>query len=136
MILDLDGFKAINDAHGHAAGDASLRRFGGIVAQWMRHGDVAARMGGDEFGVLLPSAQLAEGLRRAEELRAAVRRESVQWDGRTLPLSVSIGVAQWDPQTRTRQDDLTAEADRALYKAKQEGRDCVACISTLLPLGG
>lgn len=136
LILDLDGFKAINDAHGHAAGDASLRRFGGIVAQWMRHGDVAARMGGDEFGVLLSSAQLAEGLRRAEELRAAVRRESVQWDGRTLPLSVSIGVAQWDPQTRTRQDDLTAEADRALYKAKQEGRDCVACISTLLPLGG
>lgn len=136
LILDLDGFKTINDAHGHAAGDASLRRFGGVVAGWMRHGDLAARMGGDEFGVLLPGAALTEGLRRAEELRAAVRREAVDWEGRRLPLSVSIGVAQWDPKGRTRQDDLTAEADQALYKAKQEGRDCVACISTLLPLGG
>ncbi|WP_127089442.1 GGDEF domain-containing protein [Aquabacter cavernae] len=136
LILDLDGFKTINDAYGHAAGDACLRTFGAILTGRLRRSDVAARMGGDEFGILLPDTCIADGLQVAESLRRAVRSESVPWKEGALPLSVSIGVAQWDPASRTSQDDLAAEADRALYKAKQDGRDCVGCISSLLPQSG
>ena len=120
VLLDLDGFKAFNDAHGHPAGDVVLHAVGETLREHVRPGDVAARHGGEEFAVLMPGAD-AEGARAcAERLREAIA-------GRTWPLrpiSASFGVATL--MTGRPAVDLVEQADRALYRAKRLGRDRVA----------
>ncbi len=123
LLLDLDGFKGINDGYGHAAGDECLRQFSLAAQSRLRTGDLLARMGGDEFCVVLPQTTLREGAMIARHVLEACRAVTMQWQGRQIALSTSIGVAQWRPEIAKFPDRLIAAADRALYAAKRDGRN-------------
>ncbi len=123
LMIDLDDFKDINDSHGHAAGDECLRLFTRIAGTRLRAGDLLARMGGDEFCVVLPSTTLREGAMIARHVLEACKGETVQWNGVPLALSTSIGVAQWRPEIGLQAERLLAAADRALYTAKKDGKN-------------
>ena len=120
--VDVDHFKAINDSHGHQAGDEVLVEVSRRLAEAVRGGDELARWGGDEFVVLLPDTDKAGALRAAERLRASVAAVPIPVAGGELPITVSVGWAHWAGDTP---DDLLARADRALYRAKDAGRDTV-----------
>jgi diguanylate cyclase (GGDEF)-like protein/PAS domain S-box-containing protein len=122
-VLDADHFKAINDAHGHAAGDEALRGLVRAARKNLRASDVLARYGGEEFVLLMPQTGLDEATRAAERMRAAVAEEKVVYEGREIALTVSIGVA-----TRAADESVEAllnRADAALYRAKDAGRNRV-----------
>lgn len=127
LILDLDRFKDVNDRHGHAAGDASLRAFAAQLQQAFPGDDeLAARLGGEEFGVLLAGASLDAAVVRADAFRQRFAGTPVQTeDGKSLQLSVSIGVAAFEPQRHHDSDALYHAADSALYDAKAAGRNVV-----------
>jgi diguanylate cyclase (GGDEF)-like protein len=118
-IIDVDHFKLVNDEHGHAAGDAALVRLAALVRANTRAGDVFARVGGEEFALLLADTDLDQAASLAEGLRGLLRRETA-YD--PVPLTVSIGVAAADAEG---QADVMLAADRALYGAKRAGRDRV-----------
>lgn len=123
LLIDLDGFKSINDGHGHAAGDACLRHFSNVIQERLRVGDLFARMGGDEFCVVLPSTTLREGEVVARQLVEASRATRIDWNGTRIPLTSSIGVAQWTLDIGKVAHSLVVAADGALYAAKFGGRD-------------
>ncbi|MDO8981036.1 MAG: GGDEF domain-containing protein [Afipia sp.] len=123
LMIDLDEFKEVNDNHGHAAGDECLRAFTRVAGNRLRTGDLLARMGGDEFCVLLPSTTLREGAMVARHILEACQGEVVQGNGISLALSASIGVAQWRPEIGLHAERLIAAADRALYTAKKDGKN-------------
>ena len=126
MMLDIDHFKAFNDVHGHAGGDALLARFGTLLAEHSRGEDIACRYGGEEFTLILPEAPAEAALQRAEAIRAAVEAMRVEHMGRELPqVTVSIGVATF-PADGQDPESLLQAADQALYRAKREGRNRVA----------
>jgi two-component system cell cycle response regulator len=120
--VDVDHFKAINDTHGHQAGDQVLADVARRLAGAVRGGDELARWGGDEFVAILPGPDKPGALRAAERLRAAVAAAPVQAAETELAVTVSVGWAHWSGDTP---DDLLARADRALYRAKDAGRDTV-----------
>lgn len=123
LMLDLDDFKAFNDTHGHAAGDALLRAFAARLGKSIRAADIACRYGGEEFAVILPDATLDQSFARAEQVRVATRAMSVVFEGAPLPgVTISIGVAAWPKHGRS-PDALMRAADAALYAAKASGRD-------------
>ena len=125
IMFDIDHFKRLNDTCGHEAGDAALRELGAFLQANLRGGDVACRYGGEEFVFLLPEASLDDTRRRAEQLRQAVKRLPVSHRGQSLgPLILSLGVAAFPRHGETGEALLRA-ADRALYRAKNEGRDRV-----------
>jgi len=123
-ILDLDHFKPINDRYGHIAGDAVLRQFSDILRAHVRADDIAARIGGEEFAVLLPETSIEEGQRFADRLRNAVADAEFRPGGEPRRITVSIGLAAMEPQRDTR-SALMRAADTALYRAKEEGRNTV-----------
>lgn len=126
LMLDLDHFKRINDNWGHAAGDKVLTEFARLVSEQLRPRDIFGRLGGEEFGILLPEAGLDEAVSVAERIRAAVARSPAELDaGPSVPISVSIGVSVIDGVTGACLDALMARSDRALYGAKAEGRNAV-----------
>lgn len=133
-IFDLDRFKAINDCLGHAEGDRALVRFSSLLATECRSFDVPGRLGGEEFGLLLGGANAEGAVAFAERLRS--RLELLNLHDET-PFTVSIGVAQLDVHAEDIEAMMLA-ADRALYRAKDEGRDrvCVADSPKLAPLPG
>ena len=116
-MLDVDHFKRYNDSHGHQAADAALQQLAKLMAAMLRAEDIVCRFGGEEFVVVLPDCSLADGARRADEMRQRVR--SV-----ISGISVSIGVAAWPQHGRAWEVVLRA-ADDALYKAKSGGRNLV-----------
>lgn len=125
LVLDLDHFKSVNDGHGHAVGDACLR----IFADTLQHAfpsppDLPARLGGEEFAVLVGSGRLDDTVRRADVLRLALPEISCR-EGAGVPLYVSIGAARFDPERHIDPDELYREADAALYRAKAQGRNRV-----------
>lgn len=125
LLLDLDKFKAVNDTHGHDAGDEVLKGVSRLLQSRLRAEDIVCRHGGEEFVVVLPQTTPAATIERAEEIRAAVRALPVLYRGRTLgPLTVSIGVATVPSQGDTIASLMEA-ADAALYRAKARGGDCV-----------
>jgi two-component system, cell cycle response regulator len=120
--VDVDHFKAINDTHGHEAGDQVLAEVAHRLAGAVRGGDELARWGGDEFVAILPGTDKPGALRAAERLRAAAAVAPIQAAGTALDVTVSVGWADWEGDTP---DDLLARADRALYRAKDTGRNQV-----------
>jgi two-component system cell cycle response regulator len=122
ILLDADRFKALNDRHGHGAGDDVLRGLADRLRSRMREEDVVARFGGEEFLVILPDTGATGAATAAEDLREAVAAEPFDVGRFALPLTVSAGWATWGGESLER---LIARADRGLYAAKEAGRDCV-----------
>jgi diguanylate cyclase (GGDEF)-like protein len=134
LVIDLDGFKMINDTHGHAAGDACLQHFTLMAQTRLRPGDMLARTGGDEFCIVLPSSTLREGAIIARRVLEVCRDDAEASAGNDIPIAVSIGVAQWNRQMGTFPDRLIAAADHALYAAKKEGKNRYAVYHPAPPL--
>lgn len=125
LAFDLDHFKAINDRHGHAAGDAVLRHFAGLAREVLGHRALLARIGGEEFAALLPATDTTEARGCAETLRQRFAAQPAGEAGVAIPATVSIGLARCEPG----ESDLArllSEADRALYAAKSLGRNRLA----------
>lgn len=126
ILLDIDHFKAINDTFGHPAGDACLRALADMLRPRIdRAGDILARYGGEEFVIALTGVNLAGAIALAEELRRATDRLRVEFDGKPLRFTASFGVVSAMPHATLSLEDLVAAADRALYAAKHDGRNCV-----------
>ena len=123
-VLDLDHFKHINDTHGHAGGDAVLKVFADILRESLRDSDTPARIGGEEFAVLLTSTSLEESLTALERIRAALDRHAIELGAQCVFATVSIGAVQWRAQ-HLDVDSMLVQADQALYHAKRQGRNRV-----------
>ncbi len=124
LVVDIDHFKRVNDRFGHAAGDRVLTAVAGTLSAAVREGDTAARLGGEEFVVVLPGAGREQALARAEHIRREVAGTGHLLDGEAVSVTVSIGVAVC-PAVGTSRAELIEAADRALYAAKSGGRDRV-----------
>ncbi len=125
MMLDIDHFKKINDSYGHAIGDDVLIEFCQICQQHVRNIDFVARIGGEEFVVLMPETDLKQAYILAERIRAAIDEHTVIVDDEAIRFTVSIGVAEWSSSGCKYFDDLLECADQRLYAAKQIGRNRV-----------
>ncbi len=125
MILDLDGFKAINDRHGHDAGDRVLKCFATRAKEIIRETDLLCRLGGDEFVIVMPGTGLRGGLEIAERIRAAIASDgfAVETGGQPIAVTVSAGLAESAGGSSIA---LLRRADRALYRSKQDGRNRVS----------
>jgi diguanylate cyclase (GGDEF)-like protein/PAS domain S-box-containing protein len=119
--LDLDRFKAVNDTSGHTAGDSMLREIAGILKEKLRDSDVVARVGGDEFGMLLIGCPLEKARQIADDVCAAIRDYRFVWRDKIFTVGVSVGLVQIGPESGSIEDMLSA-ADSACYIAKQQGR--------------
>ncbi|MDB4908370.1 MAG: hypothetical protein JWO05_3154 [Gemmatimonadetes bacterium] len=124
IICDVDHFKAVNDGHGHEAGDAVLRRVAKILQDGVRTVDVCARYGGEEIAMLLPQTSTQGAVELADRLRRAIAQHPLEWQGTAVAVTASFGVACY-PETARGRDSLFPSADRALYEAKSAGRNCV-----------
>jgi diguanylate cyclase (GGDEF)-like protein len=123
-LLDVDRFKAINDTHGHPAGDAVLQAIAAELRRVTRGGDVLGRFGGEEFAVLMPETSLAKARQAGERLRAAIARRAIDLpDGTSMRVTISVGVALLGGTEGC--DHLISRADAALYEAKAGGRNLV-----------
>ncbi len=124
LLVDLDDFRAINNTHGHQAGDRALVAIAAALRASLRTGDSAGRLGGDEFAALLPEADLSEALAVAERARVAVAGIALPTGDAMIHATTSLGVAVLPRHARAR-DALIAAADQAAYAAKDAGKDCV-----------
>lgn len=127
LMLDLDGFKYVNDALGHQTGDALLRKLGAAIAEVVRESDLLARIGGDEFAVLLPHTDAPGAIEVGRKVVEAVQRNGVVTgpNGR-VEVTASVGLTSWDRQTLTDAETILAEADIAMYDAKDAGKNRVS----------
>ncbi len=124
-MIDIDHFKQVNDSYGHLAGDHILRELAQRCRQHLRDVDILARYGGEEFGLILPETPYQAALLAAERLRQTVMAMPFLVDGQQLTLTLSIGVATFQPVSHPDPSSLIADADRALYLAKRRGRNRV-----------
>lgn len=118
IYFDLDGFKAINDAFGHAAGDAALNHVSSLLVGNVRESDIVGRLGGDEFGVILAKADQAQAEKKARLLSDLFLAQPFEWNGKPLPLSFAYGVHAFKKGEDA--DVALANADKAMYAAKRE----------------
>jgi diguanylate cyclase (GGDEF)-like protein len=125
LMLDSDNLKQVNDQHGHEAGNRLLQHLVKAVQMQLRFTDIAARYGGDEFVVMLPDTPPRGALEVAERIRNAIEETPFTTEAGRVPSTVSIGVASY-PEDGRSMDALLARADRALYVAKEGGRNKVA----------
>jgi diguanylate cyclase len=121
ILLDVDEFKLFNDLHGHLAGDEVLRAFGQTLIRNVKGSDFACRYGGEEFAVIMPGAAVSDARAAGERLRKAVEATFVAYDGQSLNVTISFGVAQCRRGERT--DQLFRRADDCVYQSKQSGRN-------------
>ena len=128
LTIDVDHFKQINDTFGHAYGDSALRQIASVIARCTRAQDLVARSGGEEFTVMLPASGLATAMPVAERILAEIRQ--MPWEHRVISVSVGISVMSEDDQDLR---SALARSDRALYQAKQQGRDRFVYLSSAKP---
>ena len=124
LLVDVDGLKQVNDAHGHAAGDSLIRTVALAITDTLRDSDFGARWGGDEFGIVAPNTASEAARMSAERLVTRVRRHRDEHGRRA---TVSVGIATFEPgrHENVTVESLTRAADRALYEAKAHGRNRV-----------
>jgi diguanylate cyclase (GGDEF)-like protein len=122
-MLDIDHFKKINDTFGHPVGDEVLREVARRILRGIREQDFVCRMGGEEFLLMIADPLATEALQVAQEVRKIVRSSPVQALGHSVPVTISIGLAYFDPAAAVSCDEVIRLADQGLYQAKQAGRD-------------
>jgi diguanylate cyclase (GGDEF)-like protein len=130
VLLDVDHFKQVNDQEGHSAGDEVLKSVAQIIASSIREVDLCARYGGDEFVLLLPHTPGENATTVANRVREKLARARPTWAGAAANVSLSVGIASNEDASLATPDDLVEAADRALYEAKQAGRDRVVVART------
>jgi diguanylate cyclase (GGDEF)-like protein len=123
LYFDLDNLKAINDRHGHDAGDAALNHVARLLTNNVRASDAVGRLGGDEFGVMLARADLATALRKGEALADLIKTQSVQWKGHLINVTTSLGAYSF--QQGENPDSAIAQADKAMYKQKSGRKNTI-----------
>ena len=128
MVLDIDHFKRVNDTFGHSGGDAALKHFVNILNTNLREYDQVGRYGGEEFVILLPATDRNEAWGVAERIRSAIQfQPTILNDDLKIELTVSIGIAEFDRSRDANQSAFFERADKALYTAKQTGRNRIIC---------
>ena len=137
LFIDIDHFKAVNDLHGHLTGDRALRCVSDTIGPLLRPSDVLARFGGEEFTVMLPDCDLSHAEEIAERIRDRISHVDIANDqNQNFQLTVSIGVSYWqeDQQafadSEAIQNHLISQADKGVYRAKEDGRNCVRVIES------
>lgn len=126
VLFDVDHFKRVNDTWGHLAGDSVLKELASLLKRAVRPTDLLARYGGEEFGLLVPYTTVVEALSVAERMRTTVVGHRFVFDGQLIPVTISLGVADLVTQIESA-DALLQAADKALYAAKQQGRNRTVC---------
>ncbi|WP_061975441.1 diguanylate cyclase [Aureimonas sp. AU20] len=134
-LFDLDLFKQINDRYGHPAGDHVLITFARLLERFVGEGEIPARIGGEEFVLYIPPGRTEHALRLAEEIRLALSTQQIRWKGETIIVSTSVGLAISDGAGTASRTALFAQADKALYLAKELGRNRVATASDVAQAG-
>ena len=120
IYFDLNKFKLVNDAHGHAGGDAALRQFAGVLVANVRETDTVGRVGGDEFAILLSHADQAQAHKKADQLAEQVRTSPATWNGQSISLSFAYGA--FELKGGDNAEDAMARADEAMYRHKRSAR--------------
>lgn len=133
VILDLDGFKSFNDEYGHDGGDIALRAASTLFVESIRTSDMASRLGGDEFLLLLPGSSVEAAIAKCDVIRARLRLQEVHHRGRVLPSITLSGGAAGFPDHGSNAEALLRAADAALYEAKRAGRDRVTAAAPIRP---
>jgi len=129
VMADIDHFKSVNDTFGHPAGDEVLRMLSQQLKAALRHSDILARCGGEEFGILLTETPVRDALIVVERLRRMVESMVVEYEGQAIKVTMSFGVALFQPESSLSKDELIKQADHALYEAKRQGRNRV-CVNS------
>jgi diguanylate cyclase (GGDEF)-like protein len=124
-MLDIDHFKAINDQRTHLAGDVALRELSARIRAKIRKEELFARYGGEEFAVVLPETTCEDAVAFAERIREEIADRPFEYDGETFTVTISLGVASTIGRVAITPQELIQGADKALYRAKNEGRNCV-----------
>jgi diguanylate cyclase (GGDEF)-like protein len=135
VLFDIDHFKRINDDLGHLAGDYALRELAACLKTGVRREELLARYGGEEFAAVLPETSCADAARYAERVRVAVEGHTFEYDGKRFPLTISLGIASTAGNEACTPQRLIGQADKALYRAKDEGRNR-ACVCAPDEAGG
>lgn len=133
IMLDVDRFKSVNDTHGHRAGDYVLEELAQFFTDQTRKPDTVGRYGGEEFFFVLPETSEEDAYVLAERIRSNVHDRTFNWEGKTLTVSVSSGLAEWEPAMDLNDEGFLDRADRALLVAKREGRNQTVRFSSIKP---
>ncbi len=123
IMIDVDNLKKVNDTHGHRAGDKVIKEISRRIKDCIRQIDTAARYGGDEFAVILPNTALTDAVVVAQRMLETVSQSPITWRKEQIPLSISVGLGQYDADTNP--EDITSKSDQALYSAKKAGKNTI-----------
>jgi diguanylate cyclase (GGDEF)-like protein len=125
IMFDIDRFKHVNDTYGHQVGDVVLRTVSQHIGRQIRSSDIFARYGGEEFAIILPETSSSGAEVKAERCRELVEGLQIKVGNHTIPVTISIGVAAYEPDHPTQRAQLIDAADRAMYRSKSDGRNRV-----------
>lgn len=123
--IDIDDFKAINDTYGHIVGDEALKSFVNTLREGARSSDIIARIGGEEFAILLPDTDIQGAYTILERLRTQICTKTLSIEGHAINLSISVGLSYSRKEKELAVEQLIKQADQALYQAKSEGKNCI-----------